>query len=378
MNANINLGEPTFGEEEIDAVRDVLSSGWVAGQGPKNRELESAFGALCGASAVTVNNCTAGLHLALLAFEVGPGDEVIVADYTYPATGHSVLFTGAMPVFADVRADTWCVDPAAVEAALGPNTVGVIAVDTLGQCADYAELRKLTSANGLFLIEDAACSAGAEYRGQPSGHPDLADVATFSLHGRKGITCGEGGLVTSGDARVIERVRKQGAFGVESALSRQAAGVLPIPVFDTIGYNYKLSDIAAAIALVQLGRLPDLLAARRRAATVYDQAFADLELATTPIVGLDRTHTYQSYVLTLHPSVDRDAVAMSLRALGVGANIGTYASHVQPVYRTTAKCEVSADLFARHLAIPMHANLTDADLGFVVDAVRSTLPTCRR
>lgn len=370
----VNLGEPTFGEEEIEAVRAVLASGWVAGQGPQTRAFEEQFAVRVGATgAVAVNNCTAGLHLALLAHDVGRGDEVIVADYTYPATGHSVLFTGAQPVFADVMADTWCVDPDAVESLVSPRTKGIIAVDVAGQCADYDELGEIASRHGLFLVEDAACSAGAEYRGVPAGHPDLADVATFSLHGRKGITCGEGGVVTARDTAILQRIRKQMSFGIEGALSRQNSDELPIPVFDMIGYNYKLSDIAAAIAVVQLGRLDQLLAARRHVASMYDEIFARVDLIDTPVVGADRTHTYQAYILTLDPSVDRGAVAMSLRAQGIGANIGTYASHVQPVYGETTSCPVSKALFERHLAIPMHANLTEQDVERVCAAVITTV-----
>ncbi len=369
-HAPVPLGEPTFGEEEIEAVRQVFASGWVAGQGPQNRALESAFADFCETSnAVAVNNCTAALHLALLALGVGPGDEVIVADYTYPATGHAVLFTGARPVFADILPDTWCVDPAAVEAAIGPRTKGVIAVDVAGQCADYAELRAITRKAGLFLVEDGACSIGATYRGQPSGHPDLADIAAFSFHGRKGITCGEGGILTTANGDIAAFMRKRASFGVESALSRQGSSELPIPVFDELGYNYKLSDISAAIALVQLQKIQGFLAARRRAADRYSELFADFEPVRPPVVGSDRDHTWQAYILTLDAAVDRGAVAMDLRARGVGANIGTYASHREPVYGDVPVCPVAADLFARHLAIPMHANLQDDQIEFVVESV---------
>jgi dTDP-4-amino-4,6-dideoxygalactose transaminase len=372
--APVALGEPTFGDEEIEAVRQVLASGWVAGQGPANRSLESAFAAFCQTEhAVAVNNCTAALHLALLALGVGVGDEVIVADYTYPATGHSVLFTGAQPVFADVLPDTWCVDPSAVEAAITSRTVGVIAVDVAGQCADYAELRAITERAGLFLVEDGACSIGATYHGKPSGHPDLSDIAAFSFHGRKGITCGEGGILATASADHAAFMRKRASFGVESALVRQGADVLPIPVFDVLGYNYKLSDISAAIAHAQLTKIESLLERRRSAASRYTELLAECDAVTTPVVGADREHTWQSYILTLAPGIDRGAVAMDLRARGVGANIGTYASHREPVYGETGRCPVAADIFERHLAIPMHANLVDSQIEFVVENVKSAI-----
>jgi perosamine synthetase len=375
----IPLGAPTFGDEELEAVRAVLASGWVAGQGPANRSLERAWEAFCDVPhAVAVANCTAGLHLALLALGVAPGDEVLVGDYTYPATGHSVTYCGATPVFCDVDPDTWCIDPAVAESLIGPRTVGIIAVDVAGQCADLTALRELTRRKGIFLIEDAACSAGATHHGRASGHPDLADIAAFSLHARKGITSGEGGVVTTGDDAWAADIRKASCFGVESALSREGSDELPVPSFTTLGFNYKLSDIAAAIAEVQLSKIDVLLKSRRHAAARYDEALAGHELVTTPLVREGNTHTYQGYILTLDPSVDRGAVAMRLRRQDIGANIGTYASHLQPVYGATNPCPVSADVFRRHLAIPMSANLTDSQIDRVVDAVVEAVAAERR
>jgi perosamine synthetase len=368
----IILGQPTFGEEEIDAVRAVLESGWVAGQGPNAKPLEEAMVEAFGARhALPVANCTAALHLALLAKGVGPGDSVIVADYTFPATGHSVLYTGARPRFADVRRDTFTIDPAAAEALVDDTTVGIIAVDAFGQCADYDELQAIADRHGLFLVEDAAAASGATYKGRPAG--SLADIGCFSFHGRKGITCGEGGALTTDDDDVAAFVRKVHAFGIESALVRQDQTDLPVPVFDLLGYNYKLSDIAAAILRVQIRRLPQLLARRRAIAALYAELLGDFELVTCPVVLDDRESTWQAYVLHLAPNVPRGAAAHALRERGVQCNFGTYASHVQPLYASTDACPVSADLFARHLAIPMHANLTDDQVEIVGKTVRQVI-----
>jgi dTDP-4-amino-4,6-dideoxygalactose transaminase len=376
----IALSRPTFGPEEVAAVRAVLESGWVAGQGPQGRELERRFEALCGVEhAVAVSNCTAALHLAFTGFDVAPGDEVIVADYTYPATGHAVLYTGATPVFVDVRADTWTVDPAGVTAAVSERTVGIVAVDAFGQCADYDDLRSVASRHGLFLVEDAAASAGATYHGRPAG--SLADVACFSLHARKGVTSGEGGVFVTNDADVAALARKRSCFGVESAFERQGADGLPVPVFDALGYNYKLSDIQAAVAVVQVGRLPEQVAARRRIAARYEELLSGQPGFELPAVGGGRDHTWQSYVVTLDPGVRRGAVAHAMRGADVQVNIGTFASHLQPVYGPRPRCPVSAELFARHLAIPMHAQLSDDDLERVakhlVAAVASELSHSR-
>ncbi|WP_434743510.1 DegT/DnrJ/EryC1/StrS family aminotransferase [Micromonospora sp. SH-82] len=368
MSEVIALGQPTVGEAELAAIAEVFASGWLAGAGPTCRRFEERFAAAAGTRhALATANCGSALHLALLTLGVRPGDEVIVADYTFPATGHSVLWAGAKPVFADVRPDTWTVDPAAVEAAITPRTVGVIAVDAFGQPADYDELRAIVDRHKLFLVEDAACSAGATYRGRAAG--SLADVATFSFHGRKGITAGEGGAFVTDSDDLAAHARKLHSYGVEGALTRAELSHLPIPTFTELGYNYRLSDISAAIMLAQLDRLPQLLAAKRRTAARYGELLADHELITTPFQAPDREHPWQSYVVTLDPAVDRGAVALALRERGVQCTFGTYASHLQPLYGPTDPCPVSADLFVRHLAIPMHANLTDAQ----VETVAATL-----
>lgn len=359
----IALGQPTTGPEEIEAVKAVLESGWVAGQGPMSRVFEAAFAeAVQAPHAMAVNNCTAGLHLALLSQGVGAGDEVVVADYTYPATAHAVLYCGATPRFADVLAPNALVDPASVAALINDRTVGVIAVDTFGQCADYEALRAITSSKGLFLVEDAACAAGAKYRGLPAGHPNLADIAAFSLHGRKGITSGEGGVVTTGDASIASFVSKFLCFGVEPALTRAGSSDLAVPVFDQLGYNYKLSDIAAAIAHAQLGRLETLVRQRGEIARRYHELLAECDLFELPDELEGRTHPWQAYVVTLRPDVQRGLVAKALRDNQIGCNIGTFSCHVQPLYASKDECPVSADLFGRHLAIPMHANLIEEEL----------------
>ncbi|MGH3519282.1 MAG: DegT/DnrJ/EryC1/StrS family aminotransferase [Haloechinothrix sp.] len=374
--APVTLGQPTVGAEELAAVAEVFRSGWLAGDGPTCRLFEEEFAAAVGTEhALAVANCTAALHLALLALGVGPGDEVIVADYTFPATGHAVLFTGATPVFADVLADTATVDPASVLALIGPKTVGVIAVDTAGLPADYARLTELTQRHGLFLIEDAACSAGATYQGARAG--TLAPIACFSFHGRKGITAGEGGALVTKDAAIDAKARKLHAFGISSAHDRAAQRDLTVPEFAELGHNYKLSDVAAAILRVQLTRIPELIQRRSAIAAAYVSDLAGSAGVTLPVEPDDRTHAWQSYVLTLDRAIDRGAVATALREQGIGCTFGTYASHLQPVYGTTNACPTSADLFRRHLTIPMHANLSEADVLRVGRGVREAIARTR-
>ncbi|WP_158890270.1 DegT/DnrJ/EryC1/StrS family aminotransferase [Amycolatopsis anabasis] len=370
----IPLVHASLGEQELAAVAEVFRSGWPAGQGPRGpaleRELAERFGV---DGAVAVSNCGAALHLALLALGVRPGDEVIVADYTFPAPAHAVRYVDAVPVFADVRADTGTVDPQAVADLIGPRTVGVIAVDTVGLPADYADLKSITDRYGLFLVEDAACAVGATYQGRPAGA--LAPVACLSFHGRKGITSGEGGALLTTDPSLAADARLRSSFGIESIFEQARVIGLPIPEFTEIGYNYKLSDIAAAILRVQLGRIDALLDRRRACAERYRELLTGEELLTLPHVPTDRTHAWQSYLVTLDPSVDRAGVAADLRARGVGCGHGTWACHLQPVYETKQQCPVSADLFQRTLAIPMHAELGMNQIERVAETLRGSVRT---
>jgi dTDP-4-amino-4,6-dideoxygalactose transaminase len=373
----IPLVHASLGEQELAVVKEVFASDWPAGQGPRGKALERELAGHFGVGeAVALSSCAAALHLSLLALGTGPGDEVIVADYTFPAPAHAVHYVGAVPVFADARADTGTVDPQAVADLIGPRTVGVIAVDTVGLPADYAELKSITDRHGLFLIEDAACAVGATYQGRPAGA--LAPVACLSFHGRKGITSGEGGAVLAADPALATDVRLRSSFGIGSIFDKAQVIGLPIPEFTEIGYNYKLSDIAAAIVQVQLGRLEELLERRRVVAARYAELLKDEDLLTLPHVPSDRTHAWQSYMVTLDPGVDRAGVAADLRAQGIGCGHGTWASHLQPVYETEQTCPVSADLFQRNLAIPMHAELTSDQVERVVQVLRAALRTHAR
>ena len=368
----IPLVHASLGKQELAAVEAVFSSDWTAGQGPQGKALELALTRRYGVGdAVALSSCGAALHLSLLGLGVEPGDEVIVADYTFPAPAHAVRYAGAVPVFADVRADTGTVDPQAVADLIGPRTAGVIAVDTVGLPADYAELKLLAERFGLFLVEDAACAVGATYRGHPAGA--LAPVGCLSFHGRKGITSGEGGALLTTDPALAADARLRSSFGIEPIFDKARIIGLPIPEFAMVGYNYKLSDIAAAILRVQLDRVDELLDRRRAVAACYGELLADEELLTLPQVPQDRTHAWQSYLVKLDPTVDRARVAAGLRAQGIGCGHGTWACHLQPVYGATRSCPVSADLFRHHLAIPMHAELTVSQAERVAVTLRALL-----
>lgn len=368
----VALGQPTVGEEEIEALREVFASGWLSGAGPTCLAFEKEFAAATGtAAALSTSNCGSALHLAQMVLGAGPGDEVIVADYTFPATGHSVVWTGATPVFADVRRDIGTIDVESAAALVTERTVGIIAVDMVGQPADYDELNALAAKHGLWVLEDAACSAGASYKGRPAG--SLADLAAFSFHGRKGITAGEGGALVGDDTDRMDQARKLHTYGIAPAVTREGAATLAVPSFDVAGHNYRLSDVQAAMMRVQLKRLPDLVERRTSAARGYAERLGDVEGITLPVALEDRVHPWQSYLVTAEAGVDRDAVVMALRERGVGSNFGTYASHLQPVYGSSADCPVSAELFRNQFALPMHANLSEDDVDYVADQLRAVL-----
>ena len=373
MLSSIPLSRPAVGHAELNAVAEVLDSGWLAGQGPRGDDLEAGFGALAQREhAIAVNNCTAGLHLALLALGVRPGDEVIVPDYTFPATGHAVLYCGATPVLADVRPDTGTLDTNSARRLLTSRTKAIVGVDSLGMPADWDEIVALADEHGLAVVEDAACAAGGEYRGRPCG--SFGQVSVFSLHARKGITSGEGGVVVTDDPALADSIRMASCFGMQSAFARASSSTLQLPVFASLGYNYKLSDVLAAIGLVQLERLADFCAERRELADCYRGLLDGLEGVTAPQVPDDRLPTWQTYAITVDERVDRDAVVRRLRDQGVGANIGTYALSHQPVYSPYAhENSVAGGLFARHLAIPMYNGLTNGEQHRVVEALAAAL-----
>jgi dTDP-4-amino-4,6-dideoxygalactose transaminase len=373
MLSSIPLSQPAVGHAELNAVAEVLDSGWLAGQGPRGAALEAGFKALTQREhAIAVNNCTAGLHLALLALGIGPGDEVVIPDYTFPATGHAVLYCGASPVLADVRPDTGTLDLASAKRLVTSRTKAIVGVDSLGVPADWDGIAALAAEHDLAVIEDAACAAGGEYRGRPCG--SFGHVAVFSLHARKGITSGEGGVVVTDDPALADSIRMASCFGMQSAFARASSSTLQTPVFATLGYNYKLSEVLAAIGVVQLGRLADFCAERRELADRYHSLLDGLEGVTAPQVPDDRLPSWQTYAVTVDDDVDRDAVVGRLRHQGVGANIGTYALSHQPVYAPFAhENGVAGDLFIRHLAIPMYNGLTTGEQERVVDALAAAL-----
>jgi perosamine synthetase len=341
--ARIRLAWPDVGDDELAGVADVLASGRLT-MGPKVAELEGELVRACEVEhAVAVSSGTAALHLALLALGIGPGDEVLVPAYTFPATANVVTLVGARPVLVDVDAETMNIDPANVE--LTPRTKAILAVHLFGRPAPIGELPDVT------VIEDAAGALGARHGGRACG--GLGVLGCLSFHPRKIVTTGEGGAVTTNDAELAERVRALRNHGWRS-------DDMPGP-----GFNYRLSDILCAVGIPQVRRLAELHEMRARLAAAYEERLRDLPVLL-PRADSGDVHGWQAYVLQVE---NRDEVLASLRAQGIEAQIGTYALHRLGAYRDQGPFPGADRAFERALALPFHSRLGERDLDDVAEAL---------
>jgi len=367
----IPLTRPDFGDAEARAVADVLKSGWVV-QGPKVAEFESLVAARLGAAhGVATTSCTTALHLALIASAIGPGDEVICPSYSFIATANAVMHAGATPVFADIEPDTWNMDPADVARRVTSKTRAILAVHQVGLAADLDRLKAVAPA-GVPIIEDAACAIGSLYKGRPVG--SSGNVACLSFHPRKTISLGEGGMVLTNDAALAAHVRVLRSHGASvSDLDRHQAQGLVYEEYRELGYNYRMTDIQAAIGVEQLARLDDLLARRRAVAGRYNTAFCKVAQIQTPVEPAYATHSYQSYAIRLRPGcrVGRDEVMRDLIAAGISCRRGIPPIHLEPLYlgRGRVSLPVTEAVAAESIFLPMYASLPESDQARVIDTV---------
>jgi perosamine synthetase len=370
----IPVMRPWLDAEEATAAAAAVSSGWVA-QGPRVAEFEAAFATAIGAGhAVAVSSCTAALHLALVAAEVGPGDEVIVPSLSFIATANAVRYVGAAPVFADVDEATQNLTPATVEPCLTDRTRAVILVDQAGVPADLDAMQVLCAAHGIRVVEDAACAVGSAYRGRPVGAG--ANLAAFSFHPRKLLTTGEGGMLITPDEEVAARLRRLREHGMDvSAAQRHASRRPVIERYMEVGFNYRMTDVQAAIGLVQLGKLDRLVARRRNLAQRYQALLAgipDFRTITDPEYG---TTNYQSFWVLLPDGfpVSRDELLQRLANAGVSARRGIMAAHLEPAYADhfTTKLPVTEQLTASSVILPLFHELTEKEQDVVISVIRS-------
>lgn len=372
----IAIALPSTGEEEWLALREPLESGWLT-QGPKVAAFEKAFAARHGVGhALATTSCTTALHLALLAAGVGPGDEVIVPAFTWVATANAAVYCGATPVFADVDPATFNIDVADLARRLTPRTRAVIAVHLFGLPADIEAIRAVLPAS-VVIVEDAACAAGAVYRGRPAG--GLGAVAAFSFHPRKSITTGEGGMVTTDDAALAGRaevLRNHGASVSEEVRHRGPKPYL-LPDFDVLGFNYRMTDLQAAVGLVQLGKLDRFIDERARWAAWYRERLAGLDWLRLPDEPEGGRHAWQAFVTYVDPDrapAPRNRIMEILQEQGIATRPGTHAVHMLGYYRNRFGLRPddfpgARDCDRNSLAIPLHNRMSPEDYAYVADAL---------
>ncbi len=352
----INMAKPLLGEEERAAIMRVLDSGFIV-QGPMVKEFEDKWAAMCGVKhAAACSNGTTGLHLAMLAAGVGPGDEVICPAFTFIATGNAALYCGARPVFVDIDYDSFNIDVNQIEAAITPKTKAIEPVSLYGLPANMPAIEEIANRHGLAVIEDACQAVGASINGRRSGS---WGIGVFSLYATKNVTTAEGGILTTNDERTDDLIRLLRSQGMRQRYYHEI-----------LGYNYRMTDIQGAIGSAQMDKLDELTEQRRRNAAYYD---ANLRGVETPRVPDGYRHVYHQYTIKLPPGMDRDAARARLLEQGIGSEV----YYPVPVYRQQFYLEmgynvslpVTEEVTARCLSIPVHPALTQEELERVVEAV---------
>jgi dTDP-4-amino-4,6-dideoxygalactose transaminase len=360
----IRLAVPTIDEEDIQAVVEVLRSGFLV-QGPKVKAFEEAWSAYVGVEhSIALPNCTCALYLALLALGIGAGDKVAVCTYSWPATANSIRMVGADPVFVDIEPETFNMDPAALEKVLAatPGIKAVMPVHTFGGSADIVKLCAIAKAAGVPVIEDAACALGTEQNGKRAGSIGL--MGCFSLHPRKAITTGEGGMLTTNDAALARSIRMLRNHGQDPDAPR--------PDFVTFGHNLRLTEFQGAMGLTQMKKLERIIGARLRAAQTYDRLLAGTGIRPPRALASSR-HVYQSYVVLLPEALrgKRDEVVVAMKRREIETTIGTYHQPLIRYYREWGKFKpgdfpVTDAIAERALSLPIYETLSEADQQTVV------------
>lgn len=375
-SAMIPVARPFIGTEEEHAVIDALRSGWIT-QGPRVAEFEKKFSDYIGCDySVAVSSCTTALHLAMVACNIGPGDEVICPSLSFIATANSITYVGATPVFCDIDPATFNVDPFKLEELITAKTKAILVVHQIGLPAEMNMISEIAKKHRLTVIEDAACAIGSEYEGQRIGKP-LGTIACFSFHPRKILTTGEGGMITTQDADLAARLSKlrQHAMSLSDVI-RHSAKQVTTETYEEVGYNFRMTDIQAAIGSVQLERLPDFLERRRHLAARYDQALKPLSWLETPYVPVNCLHNYQSYMVRLKgvAAVKRDAIMQALLEKNISTRRAIMATHRELPYRSRnwdAALPQTNLIAETAMLLPLFHQFSESDQDHVIEALYS-------
>lgn len=377
----IPLTKPVFGEEEERAVADVLKTGWVM-QGPKVAEFEKNVADYVGCSyAIATSSCTTALHLALLVSGVKPGDEVLCPSLSFIATANAILYCGAIPVFVDIDASTYNMDATRIEEAITPRTRAILPVHQ-SQPAEMDVINDIARRRGILVVEDAAPALGCEYKGKRVGN--LGNIACFSFHPRKIITTGEGGMITTNASDLAAKLRRLRNHGVSApALERHLSDVMVIEQYDELGYNYRMTDLQAAIGIEQMKRLDWIIQRRRELAQIYDDYFKGIPWISPPTHPPYNGHTYQSYIIRLveDAPIKRDELVRNLLSVGVSARRGIMAIHREKHCKVFARganlpqTEKAAD---QTIILPLYPTMTTEEQMYVLDKVDEVIKRLER
>lgn len=374
---SILISHPATGEEEWQALREPLMTGWLT-QGPKVEAFEKAFAMRHGVKyAIATSSCTTALHLILVALGIGPGDEVIVPAFTWVSTANVVLYCGATPIFIDVDRTTFNIDARQIPKKLTQRTKAIIPVHLFGLCADIDAIAE--AAPNIYIIEDAACASGSSFKGRSAG--SLGIAAAFSFHPRKSITTGEGGMVTTNNEELAEKVNSLRNHGASISEEERHHGFQPyvLPNFNLLGFNYRMTDLQGAVGIVQLAKLDGFIEERQKWASYYTKELADIPWLLTPSAPKGHRHGWQAYVCYLEESKSpktRNEIMQILHEKGINTRPGTHAVHMLGLYKQKFgiapddyPCARDCDQYT--MAIPLHNRMASEDYELVVETIKA-------